>query len=62
MKEEKLSKNLINSLNYLLVKPIAWFFSTQIRHKGILDGIPGIIFSFFSALRFPRAYLRYLNA
>lgn len=62
MKEENLSKNLINFLDYLLVKPITWFFSTQIRHKGILDGIPGIIFSFFSALRFPRAYLRYLNA
>lgn len=60
MKEQKLPKNLINLINYIAVKPIAWFLMTQIKHKGILDGYQGIIFSFFSALRFPRAYLRYL--
>lgn len=62
LKEKKLPKNIISFLDYCLLKPISWFLGTQIRHKGILDGIPGIIFSFFSALRFPRAYLRYLNA
>ncbi len=58
--EEKLQKNFINFMNFVLYKPISWFFSTQIRHKGILDGWQGIVFSFFSALRFPRAYLKYL--
>ena len=53
-------KNLSMLLNYFFVKPIWWFVVTQIRHKGILDGWQGIIFSFFSALRFPRAYFRYL--
>lgn len=62
LKDSKLPKNLLNFLNYMVFKPINWFLMTQIRHKGILDGIPGIIFSFFSALRFPRAYWRYLNA
>src|SRR3989344_1968667 len=52
--------SLPQALNYLIVKPIWWFLVTLIRHKGILDGIPGVIFSFFSALRFPRAYIRYL--
>lgn len=61
MKKNKLPKNLINFANYLIAKPFFWFFWTQFRHKGILDGFPGVIFSFFSALRFPRAYLRYIK-
>lgn len=56
----KLKKNIINSVNYLVIKPIYWFLLTTIRHKGIFDGWQGIVFSFFSALRFPRAYLRYI--
>lgn len=57
----KLGKSLPNFLDYCLIKPFSWFFMTQIRHKGILDGVQGLIFSFFSALRFPRAYIRYLK-
>jgi len=61
LKRNGVGKNPITFIDYYLVKPISWFFLTQIRHKGILDGIQGIIFSFFSALRFPRAYYRYLT-
>ena len=57
-KKSRVSKNPLQFFNYFFVKPIWWFLLTQIRHKGILDGIPGLIFSFFSALRFPRAYFR----
>ncbi len=57
---KKLPKNILYFIDYILIKPIVWFFSTQIRHKGILDGWQGIVFSFFSALRFPKAYIRYL--
>lgn len=46
-------------LVFFMVKPIYWFFLTYIRHKGILDGFPGFIFSFFSSLRFPVAYIKY---
>lgn len=60
LKRDNVSKNLFQFLNFFLVKPIMWFLITQIRHKGILDGWQGIVFSFFSALRFPRAYFRYL--
>jgi len=59
-KEARLGKNPIQFLNYSLIKPIHWFLLTLIRHKGILDSFQGIVFSFFSALRFPRAYWRYL--
>lgn len=61
LEEQKLPKSVFTFIDYMLIKPINWFLMTQIRHKGILDGIPGIIFSFFSALRFPRAYLIYLR-
>ncbi|OGY12965.1 MAG: hypothetical protein A3A58_01245 [Candidatus Blackburnbacteria bacterium RIFCSPLOWO2_01_FULL_41_27] len=54
-------KNMVQFVNYFIFKPLGWFFLTQMRHKGVLDGWQGIVFSFFSALRFPRAYWRYLN-
>ena len=61
LRKEGIGKNVFQFLNYYLIKPSGWFFLTQIRHKGILDGWRGVVFSFFSALRFPRAYWRYLK-
>lgn len=61
MNKDKLPKNFTNGFNYFVYKPIHWFLMTSIRHKGILDGFQGIIFSLFSSLRFPRAYWRYLS-
>lgn len=61
MKDENIAVNSLNSINYLFLKPIWWLLLTQIRHKGILDGYQGFIFSLFSALRFPRAYIKYLK-
>lgn len=61
MKQDKIGKGLIQVINYFLIKPTWWFFLTYIRHKGLLDGWPGFVFSLFSALRFPRAYWRYLT-
>lgn len=58
---DKIKKDLITGFNYLIIKPLGWFLLTLFRHKGILDGYQGIIFSFFSALRFPRAYIRFLK-
>lgn len=59
MKKNRLKKNMFNTLNYLIVKPTSTFLSLYLRHKAILDGYRGFIWSFFSALRFPRAYLKY---
>lgn len=61
LKNKKVGKNPPQFLDYFLFKPTHWFFLTQLRHKGILDGWQGIVFSFFSALRFPKAYWRYLT-
>lgn len=61
LKSENLKTNPITFINYILFKPVWWLLLTQVRHKGILDGVQGFIFSLFSSLRFPRAYLKYIN-
>lgn len=60
-KEKKLSKNPFTMLEYMVGKPVFWFFWTTFRHKAILDGWQGVFFSFFSALRFAVAYNKYLK-
>lgn len=46
-------------LDYFFLKPILWFTKAYFRHKGFMDGFPGFIFAFFSALRFPVSYIKY---
>lgn len=60
LKTAEVAKDPIQIINYFIIKPTAWFLTVIIRHKGILDGFQGIVFALFSALRFPRAYKRYL--
>lgn len=59
-RKEHLPKNIFTFIEYIAIKPLGWFLKTLILNKGILDGWRGVVFSFFSALRFPRAYLRYI--
>ncbi len=61
-REQKLSKNPLTALNYLIIKPVYWFILTFIRHKGFMDLWQGFVFSFFSSLRFPVAYIKYLSS
>lgn len=46
-------------IKYYVCKPHWWFYKTFFRHRGYVDGFPGFVFSFFSALRFPIAYTKY---
>lgn len=61
LQKSKKNKTIAAPLQYLVLLPSWWFLLTYIRHKGFLDGWPGFVFSFFSALRFPKAYLRSLQ-
>lgn len=61
LKKSKKNTSVIAPIQYMLVLPFWWFVLTYIRHKGFRDGWPGFVFSFFSALRFPRAYLTSLQ-
>lgn len=51
----------IGPLKFLIIKPIWWFLKTYFRHKGFFDSWQGFIFSFFSSLRFPVIYIKYLK-
>ena len=44
--------------DYLLFKPLTTFFSLYVRHKGLVDGVPGLLFAVFSGLHFTFAYLK----
>jgi len=60
-KDQNLSKGPFTMLQYSVIKPLFWFFWTTFRHKAIQDGWQGVVFSFFSSLRFPVSYWKYLR-
>lgn len=59
LKTEKLKINFLSLFSYLIGKPSYWFILTYFRHKGFLDLFPGFVFSLFSSLRFPVAFVKY---
>lgn len=59
LQDKKVPINTLNFFNYFLIKPIHWFLLTYFRHKGFQDGFPGFVFSWYSSLRFPLAYIKY---
>lgn len=61
LKQDLNSKKLSYLINYLLIKPFRWFISTYFRHKGFMDSWQGLVFSFFSAMRFPVAYVKFIS-
>lgn len=58
-RENKLSLSVGSIINHIFIKPLHWFLSSFIRHKGFMDGFAGFIFSLFSSLRFPVSYIKY---
>lgn len=60
-REQKVGKNPIQLAKYMAIMPLFWFFWVYVRHKGFLDSWQGFVFSFFSALRFPVSYIKYLR-
>jgi glycosyltransferase involved in cell wall biosynthesis len=54
-------KNLLTSINYLLIKPATTFFLLFFRHKGILDGFSGFVWALMSGLHYPIAYMKYIQ-
>ena len=51
---------LFYMIGYVFIKPTYWFLTTYIRHKGFYDLWPGFVFSFFSSLRFPVGYFKFI--
>ncbi len=59
MKKQNISYGPKGMFSFFFIKPIYWFILSYFRHKGLADGFPGFVFSFFSSLRFPAAYVKY---
>ena len=59
LKDKKLPLNWFNFINYYFFKPVYEFCLIYFRHRGYVDGFPGFVFAFYSALRFPIAYTKY---
>lgn len=47
------------AVSSLIMKPIITFVSLYIRHKGFIDGVPGLVFALMSGLHHSVAYLKY---
>ncbi len=60
LKEKRTGRNPLVMVKYMILLPIGWFVLTYVRHKGFIDGWQGFVFSFFSSMRFPIAYIKYL--
>lgn len=56
---QKTKNEALLFFDYVLMKPVAWFFLTYFRHLGILDGWQGFVFHFMSSIRFIRIYSQY---
>lgn len=61
LKDQKVHTNPVTPFKQLLILPTWWFVLTYLRHKGFKDGWPGLVFSFFSSLRFPISYIKSLK-
>lgn len=50
-----------NIWHYIIIelKAMVEFLSRYLRHKGFLDGFPGLVFALFSALHYPVAFIKY---
>jgi glycosyltransferase involved in cell wall biosynthesis len=51
--------NTFGIAKHFLIVPTLKFLSMYIRHKGFLDGFPGFVFAFYSALTYASAYVKY---
>lgn len=59
LNKKDLKINLNNTIKYIIAKPLITFMSIFVRHKGFMDGIPGLIFSIMSGLHWSLAYMKY---
>lgn len=58
LKNQNIKINFSNFVLYFIIKPIHWFILSYFLHRGYVDGFPGLVFAYYSALRFPSAYTK----
>ena len=58
LKDEGLEINLLNTLNYILLKPLTRFIRRYFFKGGFRDGMPGLFCSLFDALNYVVRYFK----
>lgn len=61
MQEADSKESRFSFINFIFVKPTAWFIKAYFRHRGYVDGFPGFVFALFSSLRFPISLLKLMS-
>lgn len=61
LRQAKVPKNIVSFISFTIWKPIVVFFKLFFRHLGVLDGVRGFLWSFFSAMHFPIGYWKYMT-
>ncbi len=61
MKKESLHPSFLMWLKYSFLLPVKTFISIFIRHKGFVDGMTGLEFSYYSALHHAIAYKKFVS-
>lgn len=56
-KEDGLKITVGNTIKFLFFKPVGTFLTLYIRHRGILDGFPGLVFALYSGLHHAFSYM-----
>lgn len=49
----------VGLVNYVVLKPLFTFLSMYGRHKGFMDGWQGLVFAFFSSIRYIDIYFKF---
>lgn len=58
-KSKNVGLSYLHLFYYSFVKPCIVFLNLYLRHKGLLAGMHGFVWSLFSGLHFPLAYFKY---
>jgi glycosyltransferase involved in cell wall biosynthesis len=59
LEQQHVSLGPISFINFYFIKPIFRFLQIYLRHRGYVDGFPGFVYAFYSALVYPAAYTKY---
>lgn len=60
-KEQHLGKDPFTAIYNVGIRPLLLFIWVFGRHKGFMDGWQGLVFAFFSSMRFPVSYIKYVS-
>ena len=50
--------SILNTINYLFIKPFGTFLSLYFRYRGFMDGFPGFVFSLYSGFHHAFSYMK----